>query len=1008
MSEIQFNMAQANVEGAQRRAMKFNRFRSFILLITHHSLLIPIVIVALTLVFFHRLAFSGMILARGDVYAYFYPYWSVRNAALLAGQIPLWSPELFMGVPLLANSQLGTFYPPNWLVAGLTPPQGVTISILMHMAWAMLGVYMLAQRTLRLAAIPALLAAALFGLGGNLGAKVENINQLQALAWMPWLFLVLYRAVASEGVQLNAPSGTRLRGSVIGSRQTVLLGMGLALQLLAGHPQTVFITLVGLFVYGTSLSVTLPRRAANSEKKSRRDDQLDPPPHQLPPPTQREDTKAVLGRWKPENLRLPLSLSLLRPLLILVLAGVLAGLLAVPQLAPTLELAGSSNRSGGLNPQQAMAFSWNPFVIGRGLLPSYDGLLFGEYIAYVGIIGLGLALMGMGTKQNAAWIAVLVVGVALALGLYNPLYWTLAELPGFSFFRVPARWLALFALAAALLAGVGLQRLAEGERPRRRLYGLMLIVIGGLAAASFLTDRMAMDVIGPALPTARTLAGWGIGLVVLLGGMYLLPRLGRRYGAALLCALAILELFLASRVLAYNEVTPPDTYSAQRFTISQMRAYAAEQEPPGRLLSISRLLFDLGDLAALTARYRAEGMSDLAIRIALVATKMRETLAPNLPLAWGVPSIDGFDGGLLPTGYYTQFTALLLPPGELRTIDGRLREVLAREECRGACLPDQRWLNLTNTRYLITDKVYDLWHEDVAYDTQFEVSLGAGESISIRAVPDFTADAINVLCEEDCSPDVIFTYRDGSSERLRPMTNGRIDRYVWTQLRATAARAATAIRIGARDQAVRVRAMTLVDMRTGAFQQLTLGPWKRVLSSDIKVYENLDVQPRAFVVRDVVFLPDTWDGSEMALNLMREPNFNPAARAVIHDDGIAGTVGAGARHALPLRSPTESTITIYTAERVEIQVQTPERAYLILTDAYYPGWHATVNGQPAVIQRADVMFRAVPVPAGESTVVFEYRPGWWPLAPVIGAAAWAAALVMVVITGRRKSPYLTK
>jgi uncharacterized membrane protein YfhO len=92
---------------------------------------------------------------------------------------------------------------------------------------------------------------------------------------------------------------------------------------------------------------------------------------------------------------------------------------------------------------------------------------------------------------------------------------------------------------------------------------------------------------------------------------------------------------------------------------------------------------------------------------------------------------------------------------------------------------------------------------------------------------------------------------------------------------------------------------------------------------------------------------------------------------------------------------------------VEIQVRTPEDAYLILTDAYYPGWQAAVNGQAVTIQRADVMFRAVRVPAGESTVVFEYRPRWWPLALVIGITAWVTALVMVVIAGRRKTPYLT-
>ena len=72
-------------------------------------------ILILPLLFFHQLAFSGKILARGDTYQYFYPYWDARNQAYRAGELPLWTPNLFMGVPLLANPQLGAYYPPNWL-----------------------------------------------------------------------------------------------------------------------------------------------------------------------------------------------------------------------------------------------------------------------------------------------------------------------------------------------------------------------------------------------------------------------------------------------------------------------------------------------------------------------------------------------------------------------------------------------------------------------------------------------------------------------------------------------------------------------------------------------------------------------------------------------------------------------------------------------------------------------------------------------------------------------------
>ena len=47
---------------------------------------------------------------------------------------------------------------------------------------------------------------------------------------------------------------------------------------------------------------------------------------------------------------------------------------------------------------------------------------------------------------------------------------------------------------------------------------------------------------------------------------------------------------------------------------------------------------------------------------------------------------------------------------------------------------------------------------------------------------------------------------------------------------------------------------------------------------------------------------------------------------------------------------------------------------LVLSDEYFPGWSATVNGHVARIYPTDVALRGVPVPAGSSTVELRYRP----------------------------------
>ncbi|HEX2578312.1 MAG TPA: YfhO family protein, partial [Aquihabitans sp.] len=60
--------------------------------------------------------------------------------------------------------------------------------------------------------------------------------------------------------------------------------------------------------------------------------------------------------------------------------------------------------------------------------------------------------------------------------------------------------------------------------------------------------------------------------------------------------------------------------------------------------------------------------------------------------------------------------------------------------------------------------------------------------------------------------------------------------------------------------------------------------------------------------------------------------------------------------------------------RVEVDVVADRPGLLVLSQAWAPGWSATVDGVAAPVVRADGVVQAVPVPAGTSTVVLRYRP----------------------------------
>jgi uncharacterized membrane protein YfhO len=59
---------------------------------------------------------------------------------------------------------------------------------------------------------------------------------------------------------------------------------------------------------------------------------------------------------------------------------------------------------------------------------------------------------------------------------------------------------------------------------------------------------------------------------------------------------------------------------------------------------------------------------------------------------------------------------------------------------------------------------------------------------------------------------------------------------------------------------------------------------------------------------------------------------------------------------------------------VTLRVHAAADGYLLLADAWYPGWRASVDGREAPILRADLVFRAVFLAAGDHVVQFNYAP----------------------------------
>ncbi len=944
------------------------------------------------------MAFSNLILARGDTFLYFYPYWQVAADALRDGRIPLWNSALFMGSPFVANSQVGFFYPLNWPVwLLLETPYAVSASILLHLTIAGVGAHLAGRWLLALEGWAAWVTAVLFALGGYITAQVEHINQLQGLAWLPWYLVVIGWCGRSS----------RPKWQTIGWA-TFAFAFLFAMQLLAGHSQTVFIS-------GLTILLWLAAEFAGQ----------------------------LHLRHTEYGLRFTLHWQHLKRhvLLALVMGGLLALLLAAVQLLPTLELAQHSSRQGGLPPNEVLSFSLHPLLLARALLPAYGQSLFSEYMAIVPLTAVILAFIGawQWRRQPGVFAALVLVavGLLLAFGVFNPGYWLLARLPGFNLFRVPARWLAVYTLGVALLAGAGFQaalygywqrtrpwaelpeqsreHLAHLEQPIRvAIYGIVGLMVWNVMAG-FLVFFVPVGAEAPyeaALPLTvllwlaeLLLANWLLtGERIGVGGhgrFKLTIKRSRPRSPYWLLPLMLTSLFLATHTHPYNNLTTPEAYFDLRPPITRLQVadckwqVAGHDCPPDRFLSLSSIFFDVGDQAEIDTIY-ADQLPEAARYDYTVAIKHKEVIGPNLPMAFGLASVDGFDGGILPLASYSQLMRLVLPEG-VETVDGRLREYLT-------AVPAAKWLDLFNARYLITDKTGDVWkqagfmQQSVFFDLQHRLELADGESFAIVHVPDFPTSALVMLVEgEPGLVEMQTAVGEQWSLEPYPVESGM----VWVGWpppydRPRNYRVVTpeSITLHAENGDWRILAATLINQEDGTFMPLTLGNYRLIHSGDVKIYENLDVLPRAFLATEWQWQPDV----PSSVAAMGAAGFDPQVTAVLIDP--PSFVVGDSSPAEGDESPTTN-ITYYAPEHIVVGISSQTDGLLLLTEAFYPGWQATVDGEPTTIYQADGYFQGVFVPAGTHEVQFTFAPRsveYGRVLSLVALAVWVVLILVLIIS----------
>ncbi len=552
---------------------------------------IPLVVICgLPLVLFWKLILGGRVLYWGTPLLQFYPWRRVAVEMARAGAVPLWNHYLGNGAPLVANLQSAVFYPLNLIYLLVPVERAMGYSVVMHVALAGLFTYLYA-RSIGLSRFASLVAAVSYMFSGFLISRLGFLSMANGAPWLPLCFFLAERLVR--------------RRSLAG---ILFLGAALGLALLAGHAQLWFYGLWALGFY-------------------------------------------VLYRsWQPDK---PLHFRF-RVWLFFALA-VLVGLAAAAiQVLPTVELARLSQRSSGAEYDFAMTYSFWPWRLITLLAPDFFGHPahgdywgYGNYwedCGYVGVLPLIFAVGAVvfwarrrrqpgdpplvpGLLSLVPFFALLcLVSLLLAMGKNLPLYPLLFRcVPGFGLFQAPARFLYLYTLGAAVLAGLGaelfLVRPPVGpSRARRYAIVVGLAVLLAAAMARLFLPAIELTFIA-ALGRFALLLIISVGLLSLRG--WLAGEAQTERWKTLVVAFIALDLMLFGYGL--NPTTAPELYRAPtasgaflRDDPEPFRIFAFEAPDPRESFAY-RVKFD-----------RYFSFKDFGSEDVEHLLRLRETLIPNL------------------------------------------------------------------------------------------------------------------------------------------------------------------------------------------------------------------------------------------------------------------------------------------------------------------------------------------------------------------------------------------
>jgi uncharacterized membrane protein YfhO len=173
--------------------------------------------------------------------------------------------------------------------------------------------------------------------------------------------------------------------------------------------------------------------------------------------------------------------------------------------------------------------------------------------------------------------------------------------------------------------------------------------------------------------------------------------------------------------------------------------------------------------------------------------------------------------------------------------------------------------------------------------------------------------------------------------------------------------------------------------------------FKLVYNIGYNIYENLKFMPRAFIVHSAKIV----DSDEEAKDVLLNQPVDFTRTIVIKDSKklLPSTFENQTEGIIP-SSPAK--IVKYHPDEIVVDTSLEQDGFLFISDVYYPGWKAYVDGKESKIYQANLVFRAVFLGKGKHTVKFMFRPKTFIAGLIISVSTFLLVIAFLVYTVIRR------